>query len=101
MAPLAKKRPATAFRSGNVRSEVEDITDHFTLAAKEGIKDVVWMGWSAEQWTSDRAKHTRGPSSGAHLVLLTAKCVRILKLLMQKCKDTHMGSTIKLKWLQY
>jgi hypothetical protein len=101
MAPPAQRRPAAAFRPEHVRSEVQDITDYFNLAAKDGgIDDVLWCGWNAEQWTHGSAKRQRSPSSGAHLLLLTAKCARKLLPVVQACKDMHMGSTIKLKWLQ-
>ena len=100
LAPPTKKRKSSDYNEHRVRPEVQDITDYFNIAAKRGQDDVCWMGWSAEQWTSGQAKRKRSPSTGAHLVLLTAKGARTLKPLMQECKDMHMGSTIKLKWLQ-
>ena len=101
VAPQARKRTAEQHSRAYITPEVSDLTDYFNIAAKLGRDDVMWAGWNAEQWTSGKQGiRKNSPSTGAHCLLLTAACARKLLPEMQKCKDMHMGSTIKLKWMQ-
>ena len=63
MAPPARKRPAESFAPDRVRPEVQDLTDYFNLAAKDGVDDILWCGWNAEQWSHGRAQRARSPSN--------------------------------------
>lgn len=81
---------------------LEDVTNTFNYACKNGLDDVLWCGWQAEQWNHK----TRGrkkdhiPSAGTHMIIFSAKGCRKLLPLAQNVPDSHMGSFMKMHVLQ-
>ena len=82
-----------AFDNAKTSMELHDILAYQTCAARCGEGGMVWMGWSAAQW-SDYAKRKASPTSGAHLVVVTSGCMRRLLALWQEHKDEQMGNML-------
>ena len=100
-APPAHRRSASSHADDEISEAVQDVTDTFNLCAKLGKKHMAWMSWNAEQWTHGKAARQMSPSTGAQMVCLSAVGARKLKRRMQaEPRDMHMGSVIKLWWLQ-
>ena len=71
-ANCAHKHDTSEFKPENVSQEMVDTTNIFNIACRRHQCELMWAGWSAEEWTHGKANRGERRSTGAHLVQLTA-----------------------------
>ena len=81
------------FDNASTSMELRDILAYLCCASRCGKGGLNWMGWSASHHT-DNAKRKASPSTGAHLVVVTSGCMRLLLPKWQNHKDEQMGNML-------
>ena len=86
-------KPKTeAFCPENLSEHLVDLIAIMTKASRVGRGGFCWTGWNAFHWEGSGSGRKQSPSTGAHAVMVTAKCMRKLLPKWLKEPNGHMGA---------